>query len=75
MPPTDDTEGLPKTRLHSKASGPPGRPPRSPFEVVEPRASYVDSVKARRFILRDEVWDLPGVRDAASELKAAELST
>lgn len=43
-----------------------------PYEVVEPRASYVDSVKAWRFILRDSVWDLPGVVDVTDRLRAAE---
>lgn len=44
-----------------------------PYDVVEPRAAYVDSVKGWKFILRDSVWDLPGVIDATAELKAAEL--
>ncbi|MDX3809343.1 hypothetical protein ACXIUS_19505 [Bosea thiooxidans] len=44
-----------------------------PFEVVEPRAAYVDSVKAWRFILRDSIWDLPGVLDVTGELRAAEI--
>ena len=45
-----------------------------PFEVVEPRAAYVDSVKAWKFILRDSVWGLPGVTDATAELRLAEQS-
>jgi hypothetical protein len=45
-----------------------------PFEVVQPRAAYVDSVKGWRFILRDSVWGIDGVADATAELKAAELS-
>lgn len=45
-----------------------------PFEVVEPRAAYVDSVKAWRFTLRDSVWEIPGVRDVTAELKTAELT-
>jgi hypothetical protein len=44
-----------------------------PFEVVQPRAAYVDSVKAWKFMLRDSVWELPDVVDATAELKAAEL--
>jgi hypothetical protein len=43
-----------------------------PFEVVEPRASYVESVKAWRFMLRDGIWELPDVRDVTLELRAAE---
>lgn len=45
-----------------------------PYEVVQPRAAYVDSVKAWKFILRDGVWDLPGVVDVTAELRAAELA-
>jgi hypothetical protein len=45
-----------------------------PFEVVKPRSAYVDSVKAWRFILRESVWDIPGVTDVTAELSAAELS-
>jgi hypothetical protein len=44
-----------------------------PSEVVEPRAAYVDSVKAWRFILRDSVRGLPGVLDVTSELRAAKI--
>lgn len=45
-----------------------------PYEVVEPRAVYVESVSGWKFILRDSVWDLPGVIDVTAELKAAELA-
>lgn len=45
-----------------------------PFDVVEPRSAYVDSVKAWRFILRDSVWDIPGVTDVTAELQTAELT-
>ena len=34
-----------------------------PYEVVQPRAVYVDSVKAWRFMLCDLVWGLEGVVD------------
>ena len=44
-----------------------------PYEIVEPRATYVDSVKAWRFILRDSVWDIEGVVDVTDKLKAAAL--
>jgi hypothetical protein len=43
-----------------------------PYEVVQPRAAYVDSVKAWKFMLRDSVWDLEGVVDVTDELRAAE---
>jgi hypothetical protein len=45
-----------------------------PYEVVLSRCSYVDSVKAWRFILRDSVWQLPGVVDVTDALQKAELS-
>jgi|SoiMethySBSTD1v2_1073268.scaffolds.fasta_scaffold761362_2 hypothetical protein len=45
-----------------------------PYEIVPPRSSYVDSVKAWRFMLRDSVWEVPGVLDVTSELRAAEQS-
>ena len=45
-----------------------------PYEVVEPRSSYVDSVKAWRFMLRESVWDIAGVVDVTAELRAAELA-
>lgn len=45
-----------------------------PYEVVQPRATYVDSVKAWRFMLRDSVWGLDGVIDVTEELKAAQAA-
>jgi hypothetical protein len=44
-----------------------------PYHIVESRASYVDSVKAWRFVLRDSVWDIDGVVDVTNQLRAAEL--
>jgi hypothetical protein len=44
-----------------------------PYEVLLPRASYVDSVKGWKFILRDSVWDIDGVTDVTPALRAAEL--
>jgi hypothetical protein len=44
-----------------------------PYEIVEPRATYVDSVKAWRFMLRDSVWNIEGVVDVTDKLKAAEV--
>jgi len=43
-----------------------------PYEVVQPRAAYVDSVKAWKFMLRDLVWEIPGVVDVTAELRSAE---
>jgi hypothetical protein len=45
-----------------------------PYEVVQPRATYVDSVTAWRFMLRDSVWELDGVVDVTDELRAAEAA-
>lgn len=45
-----------------------------PYEVVQSRAAYVDSLKAWRFILRDSVWQVPGVVDATQELRATEAA-
>ncbi|RAZ89057.1 hypothetical protein DPM33_18950 [Mesorhizobium hawassense] len=44
-----------------------------PYEVVAPLAAYVDSVKAWKFILRDSVWEMGGVKDITADLKTAEL--
>lgn len=43
-----------------------------PVDVVLESAKYVAHVNAWRFILRDSVWSLSGVRDATAELKTAE---
>lgn len=45
-----------------------------PYDVVRQRASYVDSVKAWRFMLRDSVWDLAGVVDVTGKLQEIEQS-
>jgi hypothetical protein len=44
-----------------------------PFEVVQPRATYVQSTNGWKFILRESIWDIPGVTDVTAELRAAEL--
>lgn len=43
-----------------------------PYEVVQPLAAYVDSVRAWRFILRDSVWQLSGVLDVTDQLRRVE---
>lgn len=43
-----------------------------PYEVILPRASYVESVKAWRFMLRDSVWDLSEVADVTEKLRMVE---
>jgi hypothetical protein len=44
-----------------------------PYEIVVPRAGYVDSVKGWRFMLRDSIWEIDGVTDATADLRLAEL--
>jgi hypothetical protein len=43
-----------------------------PFEAVQAGASWVDSVRAWRFILRDPVWQLPSVLDVTPDLLLAQ---
>ncbi|MGE3622939.1 MAG: hypothetical protein AB7H77_03560 [Bdellovibrionales bacterium] len=45
-----------------------------PVAVVQEKATYVKHVNAWRMILRDSVWDIPGVQDVTSELRAIEQS-
>ncbi len=45
-----------------------------PFSVVNEKAAYSPHVKAWRLILRDSIWDIPGVRDVTAELKIAEAT-
>ena len=43
-----------------------------PVETVQEIAGFVRHVNAWRLVLRDSVWELSGVRDVTSELKAAQ---
>jgi hypothetical protein len=43
-----------------------------PYELVLSQATPVSSVNAWRFILRDSVWQGPGVHDATERLRSAE---
>lgn len=43
-----------------------------PVERVQEHASYVEHVNAWRLLLRDAVWEWPGVRDVTAELHSAE---
>ncbi|MBO9707969.1 MAG: hypothetical protein J7521_07145 [Caulobacter sp.] len=45
-----------------------------PVGIVQQHATYVASVNAWRFLLRDRVWDLPGVEDVTERLRATEIS-
>lgn len=44
-----------------------------PYEVVLPRAAYVQSTNGWKFILRESTWEIPGVTDVTAELRAAEI--
>jgi len=44
-----------------------------PSEVAAKRASFVKRTNSHRFLLRDDVWDAPGVRDVTAELRAVNL--
>ncbi|MEM6890348.1 MAG: hypothetical protein AAF636_19775 [Pseudomonadota bacterium] len=42
-----------------------------PFDVVEGRATYVAHTNSSKFMLRDEIWNEPGVKDVTVEIRAA----
>jgi hypothetical protein len=42
-----------------------------PHAVVIDRATYVERTNSHKFLLRDDVWNVPGVRDVTAELGAA----
>lgn len=42
-----------------------------PFSVVKERSTYVAHTNSHKFILRDDVWDVPGVKDVTTEVAAA----
>ena len=44
-----------------------------PREVIIERATFVERTNSHRFLLRDEIWDAPDVRDVTDVLKAVEL--
>lgn len=44
-----------------------------PYAVVEQRAKFVQHTNSHKFILHDDVWDAPDVRDATAELRAVAL--
>ena len=41
-----------------------------PPEVVRKRARFVERTNSHKFVLRDDVWNTPGVRDVTPELRA-----
>lgn len=42
-----------------------------PAPLVAARSSYVARTNSNRFMLRDDIWSAPGVRDVTAEIKAA----
>lgn len=45
-----------------------------PVAVIQEKATYVKHVNAWCMILRDAVWDIPGVQDVTHELRVMEQS-
>jgi hypothetical protein len=41
-----------------------------PYAVVEVRARFIKHTNSHKFILHDDVWGAPGVRDVTAELQA-----
>jgi hypothetical protein len=41
-----------------------------PHAVALARATFVERTNSHRFLLRDDIWNAPGVRDVTSELRA-----
>jgi hypothetical protein len=44
-----------------------------PRTVVEQRATFVEHTNSHKFMLRDDVWHTPCVRDVTAELRAVKL--
>lgn len=44
-----------------------------PFEIVSERATYIAHTNSHKFMLRDDVWEVPDVRDVTAELRAIAL--
>ena len=44
-----------------------------PREIVVNRARFQQSTNSYRFLLQDNVWDMPGVRNVTEELRAVDL--
>jgi hypothetical protein len=45
-----------------------------PFAVVRAKCTRVEHSNSWRFLLRDDIWNMPGVRDVTGEIKAAAKS-
>jgi hypothetical protein len=44
-----------------------------PHAIALERASFVEHTNSHRFLLRDDVWNAPGVRDVTPELRAVKI--
>ncbi len=44
-----------------------------PPEVVSEHAKFVERTNSHRFLLREEIWDAPGVQDVTEDLRAVAL--
>jgi hypothetical protein len=44
-----------------------------PHEVVQKNSTFKAHTNSWVFYLKDEIWDIPGVRDVTAELKKAEI--
>lgn len=44
-----------------------------PYAVVEQRAKFVAHTNSHKFILHDDVWNVPGVKDVTAELRAVDF--
>jgi hypothetical protein len=44
-----------------------------PCALVKERASFVARTNSHRFLLKDDVWNAPGVRDVTEKLRAVNL--
>lgn len=42
-----------------------------PVDIVRARSKHVVHTNSWKFLLKDEVWSLPGVRDVSAEIQAA----
>ena len=41
-----------------------------PFATIVGKAAFVERTNSHRFLLRDNIWDQPGVRDVTLDLRA-----
>jgi hypothetical protein len=44
-----------------------------PHAVAIERAKFVERTNSHRFLLHDDIWNAPGVRDVTAKLRAVKL--